>query len=54
MVLKTANGMLLQQPADGRWLAFLAPDGKPTVLSTRLQAGRRRSLSATAGSVRRR
>ncbi|MBL8341701.1 MAG: hypothetical protein JNL30_09560 [Rubrivivax sp.] len=31
LVLKTANGMLLQQPADGRWLAFLSPDGKPTV-----------------------
>ena len=28
VVLKTANGMLLQQPADGRWLATLAPDGR--------------------------
>ncbi|MFO1326301.1 MAG: hypothetical protein U1F56_03000 [Rubrivivax sp.] len=28
VVLKTGNGMLLQQPADGRWLATLAPDGR--------------------------
>ena len=31
VALKTATGMLLQQPADGRWLAFLGPDGKPVV-----------------------
>lgn len=31
MVLKTANGLLLQQPADGRWMAFMTHDGKPTV-----------------------
>ena len=30
VALKTATGgILLQQPADGRWLAFLATDGKP-------------------------
>lgn len=31
VALKTSTGMLLQQPADGRWLALLAPDGKPVV-----------------------
>jgi hypothetical protein len=31
MAIKTATGTLLQQPADGRWLAFLGPDGKPVV-----------------------
>lgn len=31
VALKTATGTLLQQPADGRWLAFLGPDGKPVV-----------------------
>lgn len=30
VALRLANGAtLLQQPADGRWLAILAPDGKP-------------------------
>ena len=32
VALKTATGTLLQQPADGRWLAFLAPDGKPVTI----------------------
>lgn len=31
VALKTATGTLLQQPADGRWLALLGPDGKPAV-----------------------
>ncbi len=31
VALKTANGTLLQQPADGRWLALLGADGKPAV-----------------------
>ena len=31
IALKTAAGTLLQQRADGRWLAFLGPDGKPVV-----------------------
>jgi len=29
VALKSAMGTLLQRPADGRWLAFLGPDGKP-------------------------
>lgn len=29
IAIKTAAGTLLQQPTDGRWLAFLGPDGKP-------------------------
>jgi hypothetical protein len=32
VVMKTSTGgMLVQQPSDGRWLAMLAPDGKPAV-----------------------
>ena len=31
LAIKTATGTLLQQPADGRWLAFLGPDGKPAL-----------------------
>jgi hypothetical protein len=31
LAIKTATGTLLQQPADGRWLAFLGPDGKPAI-----------------------
>lgn len=31
VALKTASGVLLQQPADGRWLALLAPDGRTAV-----------------------
>jgi len=31
VALKTGSGVLLQQPADGRWLALLAPDGRPAV-----------------------
>lgn len=29
LAIKTNTGTLLQQPGDGRWLAFLGPDGKP-------------------------
>jgi hypothetical protein len=29
LALKLPTGTLLQQPADGRWLALLSPDGKP-------------------------
>jgi len=31
MAIKTATGKLLQQPGNGRWLAFLGPDDKPVV-----------------------
>ncbi len=31
MTIKTATGTLLQQPTNGRWLAFLGPDDKPVV-----------------------
>jgi hypothetical protein len=31
LAIKTATGTLLQQSADGRWLAFLGPDGKPAL-----------------------
>jgi len=31
VALKTPMGTLLQRPADGRWLAFIAPDGKPAM-----------------------
>lgn len=31
MALKIASGTLLQQPADGRWLALLGADGKPVL-----------------------
>ncbi|MFO1268892.1 MAG: hypothetical protein U1F67_20340 [Rubrivivax sp.] len=44
MAVRTgAGGTLLQRHADGRWLAMLAPDGKPAVTSTRRPAGSCRS-----------